>query len=109
MSMLFTSLKVILALNKTKCFRLQEQIECERVLCDSYLISICVRLFLEKYENDVRAFCEEFQQLTLVDEKYDHLINFLQSIYSLMSREAMWQGKSLCLVMGCVSRAMFFG
>lgn len=75
------------------CIRLQEQIECERVLCDSYLISICVRLFLEKYENDVATFCDEFQQLTLVDEKYDHLINFLQSIYSSMSRESMWQGK----------------
>lgn len=54
---------------------------------------MCVRLFLEKYENDVRIFCEEFQQLTLVDEKYDHLLNFLHSIYSLMSRESMWQGK----------------
>lgn len=72
---------------------MQEQIECERILCESYLISMCVRLFLEKYENDVRTFCEEFQQLTLVDEKYDHLLNFLQSIYSLMSRESMWQGK----------------
>lgn len=77
-------------------FRLQEQIECERALCESYLISICVRLFLEKYDNDVKSFCEEFQQLTLVDEKYDHLINFLQSIYSLMSRESMWQGNFYC-------------
>lgn len=73
-------------------FRLQEQVDSEKTLCESYLISICVRLFLEKYENDVKAFCEEFRQLTLVDEKYDLLLNFLQSIYSLMRRESMWQG-----------------
>lgn len=54
---------------------------------------MCVRLFLEKYENEVKTFCDEFQQLTLVDEKYDHLLSFLRSIYSLMSRESMWQGK----------------
>lgn len=70
---------------------MQEQIECERVLCEVYLISMCVRLFLEKYEKEVKMFCEEFRQLTLVDEKYDHLLNFLQSIYSLMRQESMWQ------------------
>lgn len=54
---------------------------------------MCVRLFLEKYDNDVKAFCEEFRQLTMVDEKYDLLMNFLQSLYAMMRPETMWQGK----------------
>ncbi|XP_048505942.1 GTPase-activating protein and VPS9 domain-containing protein 1 isoform X2 [Athalia rosae] len=71
--------------------RLGERVKCDRDAVSSHLVSVCVRVFLEKREASLLRFCEEFKKLTLADEKQDMVDNFLGSIHAEMDRDPIWQ------------------
>lgn len=60
-------------------------------------MAVCVRLFLERRESMVAAFSNEFQHLTLADEKNDLLNKFLETLALEMERDPVWQG-NFCLL-----------
>lgn len=72
---------------------MMERIKCERAVCNGCIVSVCVRLYLERRETQVADFTLEFQQLTLADEKTDLLENFLQTLATDMERDPFWSGK----------------
>ncbi|XP_075226485.1 GTPase activating protein and VPS9 domains 1 isoform X2 [Lycorma delicatula] len=74
--------------------RLTERVNSDRAVCTSFLMAVCVRLFLERRENMVARFSSEFQHLTLADEKNDLLDNFLQTLALEMERDPVWQAAS---------------
>ncbi|XP_012287140.1 GTPase-activating protein and VPS9 domain-containing protein 1 isoform X2 [Orussus abietinus] len=71
--------------------RLQERVKCDRDAVNSHLVSVCVRVFLEKREANLLRFCEEFKKLTLADEKQDLVDTFLGKIYAEMENDTIWQ------------------
>lgn len=71
-----------------------ERVKCDRDAVSSHLVSVCVRVFLEKREASLLRFCEEFKKLTLTDEKQDMVDNFLGSIHAEMDRDPIWQGEN---------------
>ncbi|GLH08502.1 Uncharacterized protein GBIM_13724 [Gryllus bimaculatus] len=74
--------------------RLTERVKKDHNVCSRFLIAVCVTLFLEKREGLMLQFQEEFQQLTLADEKTDLLDNFLQTLAIEMERDPTWQAAS---------------
>lgn len=71
--------------------RLTDRVKKDHNVCSKFLIAVCVTLFLEKREGLMLQFQEEFQQLTLADEKTDLLDNFLQTLSIEMERDSTWQ------------------
>lgn len=70
--------------------RLLTRVNRDKLVCNKYLLSVLVRLFLEKKERNLMKFISEFQKLTMPDEKVyimppatfsvpEHFINVLVS------------------------------
>lgn len=72
--------------------RLTERVRRERHVSGRYLVAVCVRLFLEQRESRLAQFEDDFQQLTMPDEKTDLLDSFLLSLTAEMDRDAIWRG-----------------
>lgn len=72
--------------------RLSKRVKCDRDAVNSHLVSVCVRVFLEKRETLLSRFCEEFKKLSLPDEKLELVENFLGKIHSEMENDSIWQG-----------------
>lgn len=72
---------------------LRLQIQSERELSNKCLVGVCVKLFLERQEQYVISFCEEFNQLKVPDEKTDLLDTFLRTLANEMEKDIIWQGK----------------
>uniref|UniRef100_A0A8D8YPM9 Receptor-mediated endocytosis protein 6 homolog n=1 Tax=Cacopsylla melanoneura TaxID=428564 RepID=A0A8D8YPM9_9HEMI len=70
--------------------RLSERVKCDKDVGYKFLVSICVRLFLEKQDSSVNQFTEEFKQLTLPDEKNDLLDNFLSKLYEDLEKDPIF-------------------
>lgn len=68
------------------------RVRTDQELCCNYLLSVCVRLFLERRDDLLSRFVTEFQQLTLADEKNDLLNDFLENIAVQMEADPTWQG-----------------
>lgn len=73
-------------------FRLRLQVRSERELSNTCLVAMCVKLFLERQEQYVLSFCDEFSQLRVSDEKTDLLETFLQTLASDMEKDLIWHG-----------------
>lgn len=71
--------------------RLMNRVRTDQELCCNYLLSVCVRLFLERRDDLLSRFVTEFQQLTLADEKNDLLNDFLENIAVQMEADPTWQ------------------
>ncbi|XP_066994190.2 GTPase-activating protein and VPS9 domain-containing protein 1 isoform X2 [Anabrus simplex] len=71
--------------------RLTERVKTDRAVCSRFLVAVCVTLFLERREALLIQFQEEFQQLTVADEKTDLLDSFLQTLALEMERDPTWQ------------------
>lgn len=69
------------------------QVRSERELSNTSLVAVCVKLFLERQEQYVLSFCEEFSQLRVSDEKTDLLETFLQTLANDMEKDLIWHGK----------------
>ncbi|XP_066584150.1 GTPase-activating protein and VPS9 domain-containing protein 1 isoform X2 [Prorops nasuta] len=74
--------------------RLGVRVKCDRDAVNNHLVSVCVRVFLEKREALLLNFCEEFKKLSLTDEKQDLVDNFLGKIHSEMDSDPIWQSAS---------------
>ncbi|KAF7998054.1 hypothetical protein HCN44_009452 [Aphidius gifuensis] len=74
--------------------RLGERVKCDRDAVNSHLVALCVHVYLEKRENQILKFCDEFQKLEVSDEKQDFVDNFLLKINSDMEIDAIWQSAS---------------
>ncbi|XP_051165679.1 GTPase-activating protein and VPS9 domain-containing protein 1 isoform X2 [Leptopilina boulardi] len=74
--------------------RLSKRVKCDRDAVNSHLVSVCVRVFLEKRETLLSRFCEEFKKLSLPDEKLELVENFLGKIHSEMENDSIWQAAS---------------
>lgn len=67
------------------------RVKCDRDAVNNHLVSVCVRVFLEKRENFLVHFCDEFKKLTLADEKQDLVDNFLGKVHAEMDNDPIWQ------------------
>lgn len=74
--------------------RLANRVEQDKAVCHRFLISVCVRLFLERREKQLNDFVVEFQQLHVADEKADWLESFLRRLSEELERDSMWQSAS---------------
>ena len=74
--------------------RLANRVEQDKAVCHRFLISVCVRLFLERREKQLNDFVIEFQQLHAADEKADWLESFLDRLSAELERDSMWQSAS---------------
>ncbi|CAK9813080.1 GTPase-activating protein and VPS9 domain-containing protein 1 [Anthophora quadrimaculata] len=71
--------------------RLCVRVKCDRDAVNNHLVSVCVRVFLEKRESLLLRFCDEFKKLTLADEKQDLVDSFLSKIHAKMDNDPIWQ------------------
>ncbi|KAM0728580.1 GTPase-activating protein and VPS9 domain-containing protein 1 [Formica fusca] len=74
--------------------RLCVRVKCDRDAINNHLVSVCVRVFLEKREAFLLRFCDEFKKLTLTDEKQDLVDNFLGKVHAEMDNDPIWQSAS---------------
>ncbi|KAL2750898.1 receptor-mediated endocytosis protein 6 [Vespula maculifrons] len=74
--------------------RLRVRVKCDRDAVNNHLVSVFVRVFLEKRETLFLRFCDEFKKLTLADEKQDLVDNFLSKIHVEMDNDPIWQAAS---------------
>ncbi|BES99564.1 GTPase activator activity [Nesidiocoris tenuis] len=74
--------------------RLKERVKRDRALTVEFLSSVCVRLFLDKWSDQVTSFTTEFTSLSLVDEKSDLSDCFLERLYNEMARDPVWSNAS---------------
>ncbi|XP_036138759.1 receptor-mediated endocytosis protein 6 homolog isoform X3 [Monomorium pharaonis] len=74
--------------------RLCVRVKCDRDAINNHLVSVCVRVFLEKKETFLLRFCDEFKKLTLADEKQDLVDNFLGKVHAEMDNDPIWQSAS---------------
>lgn len=63
------------------------------------LVAGCVRLFLDRQEPNVVAFCNDFAQLRVSDEKTDSLESFLQLLATELEKDVIWQGIYLLITL----------
>ncbi|XP_076183626.1 GTPase activating protein and VPS9 domains 1 isoform X2 [Ptiloglossa arizonensis] len=71
--------------------RLCVRVKCDRDAVNNHLVSVCVRVFLEKRESLLLRFCDEFKKLTLADEKQDLVDSFLGKVHAKMDNDPIWQ------------------
>lgn len=75
-------------------FSLTKRVKCEQEVCKNFFASICVRLFLQKREQQLLQFATEFHGVTLADEKNDVLRNFLSTLERQVDSDSIWHGVS---------------
>ncbi len=74
--------------------RLANRVEQDKAVCHRFLIAVCVRLFLERRDQLLVDFVDEFQHLVAADEKADWLESFLQRLSQQLERDPVWQSAS---------------
>ena len=62
--------------------------EMDRRVCNAYLISVCVRMFLERRERQLSEFVGEFRSLSAADEKIALMERFLAEIWSQLESDS---------------------
>lgn len=72
--------------------RLEDRLRNERAMCNRHLIMVCVRMFLEKREDVVQTFQNEFSVLTVVDEKIDCLNDFMTRMMDELRSDGVFYG-----------------
>lgn len=72
--------------------RLKDRLRNEREMCNHHLIMVCVRMFLEKREEVVQQFQDEFSVLTVSDEKLDCMNEFMARLMDELRTDAVFYG-----------------
>jgi len=67
--------------------RLNSRMESDQKMCSKFLISVCVRLFLEKKEEDLQQLLNQFSSASLMDEKAEMVVNFLEQLWSNLEQD----------------------
>ena len=55
-----------------------------------HFLALCVRQFLEKYDRQMLKFINEFQKISVMDEKAAYVEQMLNFLYSEMDRDPTW-------------------
>ncbi|XP_074654278.1 GTPase-activating protein and VPS9 domain-containing protein 1-like isoform X2 [Tubulanus polymorphus] len=71
--------------------RLIDRVRRDKEICHKHFISTCVHRFLQKRENSVIRFMDEFHKLTMPDEKTDLVEQFLDELYNAIMSDSQWQ------------------
>ncbi|CAC5390983.1 GTPase-activating protein and VPS9 domain-containing protein 1 [Mytilus coruscus] len=74
--------------------RLLSRVQRDKTVCNKHLVNVCVRLFIETKEGYVVNFIQDFQKLTVSDEKTDLVERFLQFLYQQMTNNPIWQAST---------------
>lgn len=74
--------------------RLLSRVQRDKTVCNKHLVNVCVRLFIESKEGYVVNFIQDFQKLTVSDEKTDLVERFLQFLYQQMNHNPIWQAST---------------
>ncbi|KAG1677973.1 GTPase-activating protein and VPS9 domain-containing protein 1 [Nymphon striatum] len=74
--------------------RTLDRIQRDKEVCNKSMIAMCVKLFLSQREDMIIKFTDNFQQLTVPDEKTDFVEKFLESLYEELRSDALWKGAS---------------
>jgi len=69
--------------------RLTSRMETEQRMCSRFLISVCVRLFFERHESDLRELQNQFSSSTVMDEKTELVVRFLDRLWDALERDPM--------------------
>lgn len=72
--------------------RLEDRLRNEREMCNRHLIMVCIRMFLEKREEVVQQFQDEFSVLTVVDEKLDCMNEFMAKLMDELRLDIIFYG-----------------
>lgn len=72
--------------------RFEDRLRNDREMCNRHLIMVCVRMFLEKREQFIEQFQEEFAALTVVDEKIDFMDEFMGRLMDELRSDGILYG-----------------
>lgn len=66
------------------------RMEGEERVCSQYLVSVCVRLFLERREKLMQQFMFQFREIIVSDERIALMERFLASLASQLDEDPAW-------------------
>jgi len=69
--------------------RISNRMETEQKMCSKFLISVCVRLFLERREEELQQLKAQFFATNLMDEKTELVVQFLNRLWNSLEQEPM--------------------
>ena len=69
---------------------LGERVQSEKQAVGKHFVALCVRHFLEKYDRQMLKFINEFQKISVMDEKVALVEQMLNFLYSEMDRDPTW-------------------
>ena len=70
--------------------RLLSRIEADRKVCSQHLVSVCMRLFLEKRESALQQFVFQFKEASVSDEKIALTDAFLNNMFKQLESDPAW-------------------
>ncbi len=70
--------------------RLLSRLEVDRKVCSQYLVSVCVRRFLEQRERLTQQFVAQFREITAADEKTSLVERFLAQLWKQLEEDPSW-------------------
>lgn len=70
----------------------KKRLENDRELCNKHLVMVCVRIFLEKREQLVVGFQDEFNEKLVVDEKLELMEEFIGRLMDDLKGDGILQG-----------------
>ncbi|XP_045595997.1 GTPase-activating protein and VPS9 domain-containing protein 1 isoform X2 [Procambarus clarkii] len=70
--------------------KLLSRINADGAVVMSSIVGVCVRMFLERREQNLSRFTHDFTVLTVPDEKVQLVENFLTQLFSELERDPMW-------------------
>lgn len=87
-----TKCRLNLLLSLETVEKLRSRISSERELCIKNLIFCCVRMFLEKHENQFKDFYENISRLAVADEKVELLEEFINTVLAEVRQDGILRG-----------------
>lgn len=72
--------------------RFDDRLRNDREMCNQHLIMVCVRMFLEKREQSIKQFQDQFADLTVVDEKKDFMNEFMERLMKELRSDGLLKG-----------------
>ncbi len=70
--------------------RLLSRMEVDQRVCSQVLVSVCVRLFLERREKQLQQFVTSFRETSVADEKTASVESFLAELWTQLEEEPTW-------------------
>jgi len=67
--------------------KLTANMESEQRMCSRFLITVCVRLFIERHERELRQMQQQFSSSSAMDEKTDLVVRLLEGLWLELERD----------------------